>query len=166
MPARFKPHGPYELPVIRLKNGRRINKERLARFWEDAKVENERGIYVFVLGSAHGAEWPYYVGRTIRGFGAECFQPHKIEKLNDVLADHHGTPKLYFLVLETKLNRKAIKALEITMIGLGVERNPLMRNVMHASKDEIDVTDVMGRRKGKGARLKSAARFRKAIGLK
>ncbi len=39
---------------------------------------------------------------------------------------------MYFLVLDAKYNVRAIKALEVIMIGLGMERNPDMRNVMHA----------------------------------
>ena len=72
---------------------------------------------------------------------------------------------MYFLLLDTKYNVRAIKALEVTMIGLGMERNPDMRNVMHTRKDEIDVMDVLGAAREKGARLKSARFFRKTMGL-
>jgi len=105
------------------------------------------------------------VGCTLKNFDAECFQPHKLEKYNDAITAHHGRPKMYFLVLDGKHNKKTIKTLEITMIGLGMERNPAMRNVMHTRKDEILVTDVLGARKGKGASLKSARLFRRAMGI-
>lgn len=163
--ATFTPYGPFELPVRRLKNGRRIDRSVIDAFFEKNGCGDSIGVYVFSLTTARGAEYPYYVGRTLRGFSSECFQPHKIEKYNEILAEHHGRPKMYFLALETKYNARAIKALEITMIGLGMERNPDMRNVMHARKDEIDVVDVLGAARDKGARLKSARLFRNAMGL-
>jgi hypothetical protein len=163
--ATFIPYGPFELPVKKLKNGRRIVRDDIDAFFEINGCGDDVGVYVFTLTTARGAEYPYYVGHTIRGFSSECFQPHKIEKYNEILAEHHGRPKMYFLVLDTKYNVRAIKALEVTMIGLGMERNPDMRNVMHTRKDEIDVMDVLGAAREKGARLKSARFFRKAMGL-
>ncbi len=82
------------------------------------------------------SEYPYYVGHTIRGFSSECFQPHKIEKYNEILAEHHGRPKMYFLVLDTKYNARAIKALEVTMIGLGME--PTLTSQRHAHTEGRD----------------------------
>ena len=72
---------------------------------------------------------------------------------------------MFFLVLESRFNESAIKGLEITMIGLGMERNPAMRNVMNTKSDEINVVDVLGTRATRGPRLKAARALRKALDL-
>ncbi|HEY1682125.1 MAG TPA: hypothetical protein VGF98_10850 [Candidatus Tumulicola sp.] len=163
--ATFVPLGPFRLPIAKMPHGRRIDKDRMRTFFEESKCADDRGVYVFTLRTSRGAEYPYYVGHTLNDFASECFQPHKIEKYNDILARHRGTAWMYFLALESKYNEKAIKALEVTFIGLGMERNPRMRNVMHTRKDEIDVIDVMGAKRKKGARLKAARLLRATMGL-
>lgn len=163
--ATFTPYGPFALPVEKLKHGRRIHRKLLEGFWGHNNCGSDVGVYVFTLTVQHGAAYPYYVGSTKRSFDSECFQPHKIEKFNEVLASYHGAPKMYFLALDGKYNAKAIKSLEIAMIGIGMERNPGMRNVMHTKKDQISVTDVLGARRTKGAGLKAAREFRSAMGI-
>jgi len=74
----FKVYGPFAIPVTNGKGGRMVADDR-TDFWEDSGCEDKVGCYIFGIRQGRGTK-PYYAGRTTKGFGAECFQSHKLVK--------------------------------------------------------------------------------------
>jgi hypothetical protein len=163
----FEVHGPYDVPFYRGNAGRIVQAEGKQRFFKThAAFANRVGCYVFGMRAGRGVT-PVYVGKTRKNFGAECFEPHKLGKYNQCLADYErGTPILYLLVLPVKRgprNEAHIKELESFLIQTGVAVNPDLLNVRGTKRADWGITGVL--RSGKGRPSDAAAGFRGMMGL-
>jgi hypothetical protein len=117
-------------------------------FWREVRSSNERipdacGCYIFALKNGSNIV-AWYVGKTEKmTFEKECFQPTKINYYNDVLADHNGTPLLFFIPRLTPSGNKFSKPtnsgyrdvefLEKLLIGMALERNPRLMNIKNTT---------------------------------
>lgn len=73
---------------------------------------------------------------------------------------------MYFVVLDRTRGRpnvSAIVGLEERLIGLGMQRNPLIANVSGTREDEIIVRGVLGA--GRGRPTAAASAFKAMMGL-
>jgi len=75
----------------------------------------------------------------------------------------HGRPFLYFLVLSSKMNKKAIEELESLMIGVALQKNSNLLNLSKTKQYQVVVRGVIN--SSAGAPTKHATAFRKMIGL-
>src|SRR4051794_5399096 len=97
---KFVTYGPYEMPR---RNGLIDNdNDTKAFFWNeidsfDRGLADAIGCYVFTIRSRGGGSLPWYVGKTERGFRAECFQSHKLVYYNQALAERVGIPQLFLI---------------------------------------------------------------------
>lgn len=111
-------------------------------FWHEVQAAKTglpwaRGCYVFALRMRGGALIPWYVGKTCRqGFMHECFESHKLVHYNEVIASSAGVPLLYFIArttpggkFKTTLSSRESTYLETLLIGMGLQRNPHLKNV-------------------------------------
>jgi hypothetical protein len=126
--------GPAELKVTKNAHGaKRLDKAKSIETLSSLGFLGLRGCYIFGTRVAHGVIHPYYVGKTAKSFGQECFQPHKIEKYNDTLHHApHGTPLMLFVVPKATrgaFNEKSLAALEQYLIGLAYQTNPDIQNL-------------------------------------
>jgi hypothetical protein len=132
--------GPFEVPRIRSSN--LVNRAQLWAFWDAVDAEQQGlpeacGCYIFALRSSRGRT-PWYVGRTnLQDFRHECFGYHKLTYFNEALGDSlRGVPELHFLARMTPKgafckpqSASDIFFLEQFLIGLGLGRNPELKNV-------------------------------------
>lgn len=130
-------------------------------FWDD--VETERvglsaavGCYVFAI-RAGGGIVPWYVGRTCsQSFKNECFELHKLRHYDDVISGQRGTPLLYFAARTTPGGKftasaptKESQFLESMLIGMALQRNPELKNIVHATfLKRLHVPGLVNPRKG------------------
>ena len=112
------------------------------RFWESVEEQEEGlssacGCFVFAM-SAGGGKRPWYVGKAERqNFRKECFQPHKINNYNSVVAKQKGKPYLYFIAKVTRSGSqfskpkqsKSVDKLESMITGLALSRNKELLNL-------------------------------------
>jgi hypothetical protein len=131
--------GPFEVPRMRSNLVARAN---LSQFWEDVSRQHPQlpeacGCYVFALRAGRGRT-PWYVGRTNhQDFRHECFAHHKLTYFNEVLGGSgRGVPELHFLARMTPAGAfckpqraNDIDFLEQFLIGMGLSRNPHLKNV-------------------------------------
>ena len=111
MPVRRKydVFGPFEIP--RIKNGRRVDRDRRKNFWDELEEKNEglafaSGCYIFGIRAGQGAK-PWYIGKATKTFKQECFTDHKLVKYNQVLDQMKGTPILFLLARRTPTGKFA-----------------------------------------------------------
>lgn len=104
---KFKIFGPYL--VERRKN--RIDKSSLPKFWEMVgedmpNLPKACGCYLFATRAAGGFT-PWYVGKADkRSFEDECFDYHKRDIYDEVIADRNGIPVLFLIVRLTGSKKK------------------------------------------------------------
>ena len=161
MPTNYIVAGPLELKVSKNAQGaKRIDKVQSGELLRDAGISDLRGCYIFGTRVAHGVIHPYYVGKTAKSFGDECFEPHKIEKYNETLHHApHGTPLMLFVVPKSKMgkfNDKALVALEQYLIGLAYQTNADIQNLNGLPKPLFLIEGVQRPKLGpKGSALTS-----------
>ncbi|MCT8971689.1 hypothetical protein [Microbaculum marinisediminis] len=167
--------GPFKLPLKRgqrrLVDELRAPKKRYeTSFWREAEAAAHRahveylavakGLYVFGLRKGRGT-LPYYVGKAAKTkLSTEAFSPRNMDMYNGCLADHNGTPVMYFIVLPRRKgpdNHKVVAQAEKFLIEKAFSRNPDgLRNLQHAKEQRWSIPGVL-RSKGKG-RISDAAR--------
>ncbi|WP_297389299.1 hypothetical protein [Acidiferrobacter sp.] len=165
----FQVKGPFKIP--RKADSPHVEANRnLGDFWQETKVGERIGCYAFGTRTSKGLIKIWYVGKTTNGFEQECFQPHKREIYNDVLArhNHHGTPVMFF-ILPAQTNGQppvaAIADLEIYLIQTAKAANPESKNQKHAKRPQWVVRGVT-RAVGQGEVTKAISNFRRALRLK
>ena len=168
----FTIRGPYKVPCKRLAAARQIN---AAEFWEKSGAEELKGkigcyLYAFRAGTGYT---PVYVGKTIVGFGRECFTDGKLKHYNHGLARvKAGTPVLFFVTPSWNArptnNRKSgvgkwIGEMEKHLIELAASANPSgLLNTQHAKQR----WRIQGIHRGVGGRGNiSSADFRRMLNL-
>jgi hypothetical protein len=135
----FQVYGGFEIPRNSSGSIDREAKER-ADFWENIDLEHEGlpfacGCYIFTIGNK-----PWYIGMAEKqDFKSECFTPHKREIFNESLINYErGIPYLFLIAKMTPGRKFAkisdnghndIQALENLLIGLGLARNPEIKNI-------------------------------------
>ena len=137
----FTVAGPYKVPLVRRAGStRRIEKYHGKEFFDDpkhAKLADAVGCYLFAIrnggqASEGGSFTPWYVGKTVRGFGKECFGTHQRDHYNNALARKtRGTPMLFFVVrphAKGRVPAKAIGELEIFLIQSVKTHHPAALN--------------------------------------
>lgn len=136
-------HGPFEVP--RQPNGNVIRSAAdKRRFWAeldqlDDGISTACGCCLFAVRAARGIK-PYYVGvAESQTFADECFESHKVNIYNDVLAARNaGTPIFILIAKRTPQGRFSVpspnghedaKFLESLLIGAALEKNPDIMNI-------------------------------------
>jgi hypothetical protein len=164
--AKFRVLGPFKVPLVKNRGGRHIDTASLNEFWEQTDCRNDRGCYVFGVRSGRGSP-PYYVGKATKGFGQECFSPHKLNKYNQALTKtRRGTAIMYFAWLDQergKPNSRAISDLEEYLIDTALNRNDALENIQGTQKAELVIVGVL--RSGKGKPSQASKRFRAMMGI-
>jgi len=132
--AEFWIHGPIEVPCTRKRVSRIISKEDRASFWcDNDSVAMKKGCYIFAFRAGRGTK-PVYVGKATKSFRQEIFTHHKLSLYHSAFADQErGAPVMFFVCLDyaKKPNRKAIRQVEIFLIGVAREANKDLLNVQH-----------------------------------
>jgi hypothetical protein len=145
----FKVYGPFSMP-----EGRSglitLDADERWSFWEEVEeavdgLSEACGCFIFAISPPGGGPKPWYVGRACKqSFRNECFQPHKINVYNNILAEYKsGTPELYLLAKRTpggahfakpSFNGHGdIEELEEVLIGIAYARNKRLLNI-HGTK--------------------------------
>jgi len=163
----FTVYGPHPVPLYRGKSCRIIRAEEGRVFFRNhASLAARVGCYVFAMGVGRGVT-PIYVGKTRRNFGRECFEPHKLGKYNQCLADYErGKPLLYFVLLPVRRGRRNtghIEELETFLIQTGVGVNPNLLNVQGTKLEEWRIRGVI--RSAPGRPASPAASFKSMMKL-
>jgi len=163
----FGVHGPFEIPVYQGSAARTVTGDQSAEFWaEHSAHARKRGCYVFGIRSGGGVT-PLYVGKATKGFKQEVFQPHKLTKYQQGLADYvKGTPVLLFITpapSKGATNAKAIGELETFLIQTAIAKNPDLLNVKGTKSADWAITGVL--RSGRGKPSKAARTLKQALGL-
>jgi hypothetical protein len=163
----FTVQGPFDVPVYQGKAARTITPDEVKTFWTGhPAAAGRRGCYVFCI-RAGGGVTPLYVGRATRSFKQEVFQPHKLAKYQQGLADYRkGTPVLFLISYPQKRGApsgSAIAELEAFLIQSAIKRNPDLLNVKGTRKAEWAIAGVV--RSGVGKPSKSARLLKSALSL-
>lgn len=164
--AEFTVHGPFEIPVVHEVSARIIDHNNIEeRFWSVNECGSRRGCYVFGLRTSSGII-PFYVGKTVIGFEAECFQAHKMVKYLEAIAKRRkGTPIMFFVCTEGPgVYEHAIARLEEQLIGLAVARNDELQNIVGTNDEPIIIRGVLGHGKGRASEV--ALKFKKMLGIR
>ena len=166
----FQVEGPFEIPFRSPGAGlsKRIDKNHGQEFWLSltaAPFANAVGCYVFGLKAGRGYT-PWYVGKTTKGFQQEVFQPHKVQKYNQVVFDgHKGTPVIWFVVRPGKKSlagAKQIDEVESYLIQAAYQKNPELTNKQKIAGPPWGIRGVL--RGGRGKPL-TTQQFKGMMGL-
>jgi hypothetical protein len=166
--------GPFELPRGRTGNFTTDAREKRA-FWDEMEQHSEGltwgcGCYLF---SVRSVVW--YVGMTDhQAFRQECFQPHKINHINEAIRCGKGPASIFLLPRLTPGGRfmqpssngiPGLQDMELLLIGVAIERNGELLN-KHSTKvlRESVVPGFWNSPRGCGRRHE-VRRFKKIMGL-
>ena len=163
----FATYGPFEMPVYQGKAGRTVTGDQASEFWaRHAAYAERRGCYIFGIRTGGGIT-ALYVGKATKGFKQEVFQPHKLTKYHQGLADYvKGTPVLIFLTSPPSkgaINVKEIGELEEFLIQTAVSKNPDLLNVRGTKRADWSITGIL--RSGVGKPSKAARTLKQALRL-
>jgi hypothetical protein len=145
----FQVTGPHEIPHY-VEGKRRIkyfDKDGLDDFWAKCRkkcgfdVSLRNGCYIFGISTKR--VFPWYVGKTSKGFGNETFTNDKIAKIS-YFVNQHGTPTVFFIykALKNKEGKKTkdiISELEDFLIQTTVFINPDLLNVKGTKKAQWSI---------------------------
>jgi len=160
--------GPIVIPTYEGKAAKVITADKIEMFWKvNPGLPAKRGCYVFGIRAGKGIR-PFYVGRATKNFKREVFQPHKLAKYQQTLADYRkGTPVLFFVAApggKGAPNVSAVEEMEDYLIQTAVTRNPHLLNVKGTKREQFAIAGVL--RSGVGKPSKSARSFRQCMGIK
>lgn len=110
---KFIVKGYFEVPLKNVdtpnRKGKEIDTEKTNDFWisvdEKFPISAKKGVYIFANKVSHGFK-PIYVGMTKVSFKKECFQAHKINKLQDFFDKSQRTNLVLFFIVKDS-NRNA-----------------------------------------------------------
>lgn len=159
--------GPHRIPTYDGKAAKIVTAETIKEFWsQNGNLASKRGCYVFAI-RAGGGITPYYVGRATRTFKREIFQPHKLSKYQQALADYRkGTPVMYCIMAPPSKgapNVSAIEEMEEYLIQTAVTQNPGLLNVRGTKRERFAIAGVL--RSGVGKPSKAAKSLRGCLGI-
>jgi hypothetical protein len=162
----FNVHGPFKVPVYEGKAARTVTSDEGQAFWiKNTSLAKRRGCYVFGIRSGGGVT-PIYVGKATKSFKQEVFQPHKLTKYQQALADYlKGTPVLFFLAppaTKGAPNVTSIGELEEFLIQTAVLKNPDLLNVKGTKKADWGIAGII--RGGVGKPSKAAQALKSSLG--
>jgi hypothetical protein len=146
--------GPFEIPVHQASAARIIRGNEGNQFFANYKSHALRkGCYVYGVRAGKGIT-PLYAGLAKKSFEQECFEPHKLGKYNEGLADYNkGTPVMFFVLApkgkKGRENLTHIKELEVFLIQTGVAANPDLLNVRGTKQQEWGIKGVLRTPPGK-----------------
>lgn len=111
---KFVVKGYFEVPLREVnaanRKGKEIDSGRLNDFWRYVdraeNISSKKGVYIFANKVSHGFK-PIYVGMTSKTFKNECFQAHKVNKLQNFFDNSLRTKLvLFFIVKESSRDAK------------------------------------------------------------
>lgn len=171
----FEIFGPFKIE----RKSKRVDKAALPAFWE--KVDEQMpglsaacGCYMFAT-SAGGGFTPWYIGKAEkRSFADECFDYHKRDIYDDVLAERKGTPVLFLVAKMTgtknrcaqpgKNGYREVEYVESLLIGTALKKNAGLMNIKKTGfAKNLIVPGLMNTPRGEG-RKPSVRDFCRAIG--
>jgi hypothetical protein len=160
-------HGPFKVPFVIKPAARSVRVPR--DFWnqdEASKLRDRCGVYVLGMRAGRGIV-PYYVGKTTNSFEKECFQPTKLLKYDDALAEYRrGRPVIFFIarpVRRGQVKGKEIKQIEDFLIQVASAKNPELLNIKGKNKPKWAIAGVI--RGTAGQPSTEAKEFRGMMGL-
>ena len=155
----FEIFGPQLVPIHMENNSRRINEKELNDFWiktdsdfhsefGKGKISNKNGCYIFCRRIANTI-WPYYVGKTWRGFRDEAFNPYQLNKYNSITGEKGNYVMLFVFKKDSRANesvasKKIIKELETFLIQTAFVRNSDLLNTHGTKGSEWIISGVTG----------------------
>jgi len=165
--AEFLVEGPFEIPIYRRSAGRIVRaQEGNAFFKAHSHLSGRRGCYVVGMRAGRGVT-PTYVGKATKTFKQECFEPHKLGKLDETLVEYdRGTLVVFFIIAPTGRGRpptSQIGDLEKFLIQAGVAKNPDLLNVKDTRQAEWSIKGVIRGKSGRPTRVSSA--FKRAMSI-
>ncbi|MGD8561903.1 MAG: hypothetical protein PVG03_05190 [Desulfarculaceae bacterium] len=136
----FEVRGPFKIYTTGTTKGSQlIKKEDLRFFWKDNRTFADRvGCYVFTM--KYYGYVPWYVGKTLKGFKAECFTDSKRVKYNEVLAESEtGQPYMFFVIKTNRgpIAKNHISQMEKHLIRAGYAVNHGLKNT-HNTVEEVN----------------------------
>ena len=172
----FTIRGPYDIPKTREKHGRAIDsKSDVGKFWKESGAEELKekiGCYLYAFRAGKGYT-PLYVGKTLVGFGAECFTSAKLGHYNRAFTRvKSGTPVMFFVTpnwnAKPPKNRKSLVAkmigkIEQLLIELAYSANPDGLLNKHYAKRAWGIQGMHKEAGGQGNRHSSD--FRRMLNL-
>jgi hypothetical protein len=163
----YSVHGPFRIPVLKKSAGRRIGD--VSDFWEAgelALLHKRCGVYVFGMRAGKGVV-PYYVGKTTNKFESECFQPHKLDKYNDALAEYRkGRPIIFFLARPVKrgqIKRREVSQIETFLIQMASRKNRELLNIRGNKQPKWSIAGVLRGTQGQPSR--EAKKFKSMMNM-
>jgi hypothetical protein len=135
----FEIDGPFKIPHYTdgQKRIKYFDKWAQDDFWDDCEASSGIDISVrngcYIFGVSTKRVFPWYVGKTTKGFGKEIFTPDKVAKISFFI-NQHGTPVIFFVYKKFK-NKEGVKTLELIaeledfLIQSAVYVNPELLNV-------------------------------------
>ncbi len=123
------------------------------------------GCYVFVTHTSRGFR-PWYVGRTKKSFGQECFQSHKIAKFNKAINSvRKGTPMMFFVSPNKGTAPDTIIAeIETYLIQRAYQKNKQLLNTQKIKGPFWCINGVKNSPQGKPS--KTARAFKTMMGIR
>ena len=163
----FVTHGPFEIPVYKGKAARTVTADQATEFWKRHPAYAKARGWAFLCFPFGGRGSALYFGISPKGFRQEVFQPHKLTKYQQGLADYlKGKPVLFFLtppVAKGATNVTSINELEAFLIQTAVSKNPELLNVKGTKKEEWAIAGVV--RSGVGKPSKAAKALKGSLGI-
>jgi hypothetical protein len=165
--ATYAVAGPLTVPLHKGRVGRLVRAQEGKTFFKThPSFASRRGVYAFAMKAGRGIT-PVYVGKAAEGFGQECFQPHKLGKCNEALADYEKGTLVVFLICVSagagKPPRAEIEDVEDFFIQAGVSVNSDLLNVKGTRRATWKITGVIRADRGKPS--KPAAALKKTFKL-
>jgi hypothetical protein len=165
--AQFTVSGPHLVPVYLGNAGRIVRANEGTQFFTSHPAyATHRGVYVFAIKAGRGYT-PQYVGKATKSFGQECFQPHKLAKCNEALADYaKGSLVLFLLSVQAQKGAPPtaeIGSLEDFLIQTGVSVNPDILNVRGTKQASWVIKGLI--RSSAGKPPKAAVELKRAFKL-
>ena len=163
----YEVHGPFDVSYEKRKGGRTLSFDG---FWDEEAdagyLANEKGCYVFAIGTGGGA-LPIYVGKATKTFKQEVFNFSNREKYKDGFSEYaRGKPLMFFVVHPVKkgpTNARMIAEIEDFLIQAGAARNPYIQNVRGIKKPKWSIKGVV--RSGGGKQTEFESQFARLFGI-
>lgn len=164
--ANFTVHGPFEVPATKMKVGRAITREDIAKFWlAHPDFAKARGCYVFGFRASRGSK-PIYVGKATKNFKQEIFTDHKLKKYSIAFnGQAKGTPIMFFVCLDRAkgaVNKTAMDEVESYLIQQGLTAN---RKLLNDRKTSVESWSIGGIVRSRGRASMQAAALKKCLNL-
>jgi hypothetical protein len=148
----FSVWGPYSVPTRKGRDGKLVDGKRLHQVWDESECETEVGVYIFVLQPRRGPPIPWYVGKTVCGFGQEAFNERNRSLYADAMKSQGASvPKVFFICQDnlTKTATARINDLEKKIINECFQVNEDLKNDRRITRPNYEILGVEKQSRGR-----------------